>query len=494
MNENQIKEEENQVSSKQNGQSPIFETQVVPEEEIVPEETPEEINPQEEPVVTDENFSQPPPPVFEENKNKYLFAALGGVTFFILIFIIILKLIGGKSTPKKISLTYWGLWEEKEVFEPLIADYKRKNPHVEINYIKMDPRDYREKILERSRKGKGPDIFRFHNTWLPSLTEVLSPLPQTIITNEEFEKTFYPVTKNDLKIGNFYYGLPLEIDGLVLVYNNDLFKKAGLEVPPKTWEEISDYAIKLTTKDQSGQIITSGIALGTASNLEHFSDIFGLMLLQNGGDLKNLTSQEAIGALEAFRKFAEAPNNVWDESMPNSVAAFIQEKVAMIIVPSWEILVIKQANPEIDLKVTTLPVVPGNPPISLANYWVEGVSKYSKNQIEGWKFLRFLIEKENLTKFYQQTSKTRLFGEPYSRVDLASLLVQNQYIGPVIQQAKNMKSLPLISRTYDNGINDEIIKYLENAINSTINGVSYQEALDTAQKGIEQIFKKYGME
>lgn len=494
MEENQIKEDGNQSPSNQANQNPIFETQILPDqEEIIPEETPEEVT-TEPSIIESQNFSQPPPPIFEEDKNKYLFIGLGGVFIFLVIFIIILKLIGGKPTPKKISLTYWGLWEEKQVFEPLITDYKRKNPHIEIEYIKMDPKDYREKILERGRKGKGPDIFRFHNTWLPSLTEILSPLPKNIMTTEEFEKTFYPVTKTDLKVGNFYYGLPLEIDGLVLVYNNDLFKKAGLEVPPKTWEEVSDYAVKLTTKDQSGQIITSGIALGTASNLEHFSDIFGMMLVQNGGDLKNLTSQEAVGALEAFRKFAEPPNNLWDESMPNSIAAFIQEKVAMIIVPSWEILIIKQSNPEIDLKVTTLPVVPGNQPISLANYWVEGVSKYSKNQLEGWRFLRFLIEKENLTKFYQETTKTRLFGEPYSRVDLASLLVQNQYIGPVIQQAKNMKSLPLISRTYDNGINDEIIKYLENAINSTINGVSYQEALDTAQKGVEQIFKKYGME
>ncbi len=45
----------------------------------------------------------------------------------------------------------------------------------------------------------------------------------------------------------------------------------------------------------------------------------------------------------------------------------------------------------------------------------------------------------------------------------------------------------------DNGLNDEIIKYIENAINSTILGVSYKEALVGAKKGIDQVFTKYNI-
>lgn len=433
------------------------------------------------------------PPVYEENKLKYLIIGLSAV-FFVIIFIFLIRflsgLIGG-GKPKKVSLTYWGLWEEESVFAPLIADYQRKNPNVSITYLKKTPQDYREKLLIQGEKGKGPDIFRFHNTWLPSLKKILAKMPKNIMSNEEFKKTFYPVAQEDLKVGDYYYGLPLEIDGLILVYNNGLFKRAGIETPPRTWEEIIDYGAKLTIKDQDGNIITSGIALGTANNIEHFSDIFGWMLIQNGGDLRKLSAPEAIETLKAYRRFAEPPNNFWNESMPNSIPAFIQEKVAMIIVPSWWLLVIKEQNPEIEIKTTTLPTLPGEEPVSLANYWVEGVSSFSKNQLEAWKFLRFLIEKENLTKLYDNMTKVRIFGEPYSRVDLSSQLIQNEYIGPVIQQAKNMKSLPLINRTFDNGLNDEIIKYLENAINSTINGVSYEEALKTAEQGVNSVFQKY---
>lgn len=473
-------------------QPPILESVPV-EEPLQPEEVPPEVvSPTEEEVVQPQTESPPEgPPIFEENKNKY-FIIGGAAVIFLLIFILFLKFIfGAKGPSKKVKLVYWGLWEDKQVFEPLIKLYQKNHPYIVIDYEKMAPQEYKDRLLARSVKGLGPDIFRFHNTWLPEIKEVVAPLPEEVMSAAEFEKTFYKIHQQDLKVGKYYYGLPLSIDGLVLVSNDGLLKKAGIAKPPTNWDELIEAVTKLTVKDTNGQIITSGIALGTATNIEHFSDIFGLMLLQNGGDLNNLNQPEAAEALESYRKFAEPPNDFWNEEMPNSIVAFIQEKVAMIIAPSWQILSIQADNPDLTIKVTPVPFVPGAKPISLASYWVEGVSRYSKNQLEAWKFLRFLVEKDNLAKLYETESQLRLFGEPYSRVDMAPLLAQNQYVGAVIKQAEIYVSLPLTSRTFDNGLNDEIIKYLENAINSTTQGVSYTQALETAKKGVDQALLKY---
>jgi len=496
MDDNKPNQDENQSSPPK----PVYESVPVEEqpEEVKPEEVASEVT---EPVGEEIASSLPPeippespPMVYEQNKYQYLIIA-GGAIFFVLLIIFFLRfLFGGKTANKQVSLVYWGLWEENEVFSPLIEQYQQKNPNIKINYQKMDPQDYREKLLARSKIGQGPDIFRFHNTWLPEIKELAAPLPSSVMSNDEFEKTFYKIHQKDLKVDNYYYGLPLEIDGLVLIYNDNLFKKAGIQTSPVTWDELTDMVAKLTVKDKNGQLITSGIALGTTSNIEHFSDIFGLMLVQNGGDINKLDQPEAAGALEIYRKFTEAPHGFWNENMPNSLTAFIQEKVAMIIAPSWVILNIKNANPDINIKVVPAPSVPGANPVSLANYWIEGVSRQSKNQLEAWKFLKYLIEKDNLTKLYENESKIRLFGEPYSRVDLAPLIAQNEYLGAVIKQADNFTSLPVITRTYDNGLNDEIIKYLENAINAASQGVSYTEALKTAKQGVDQVLTKYKTE
>lgn len=463
------------------------------EESLQPEEVaPEVVSPTTEEVGRSGPEAIPEtPPMFEENKNKY-FLIVGAAVLFLVIIIVFLKLFFGSKGPvKQLKLTYWGLWEDKQVLDPLIKQYQKNNPGIVIDYQKMAPQEYKDRLLARSVKGIGPDIFRFHNTWLPEIKDVVTPLPEKVMSTTEFEKTFYKIHQKDLKVGKYYYGLPLTIDGLVLISNDSLLKKAGINSPPANWDEIIEAVTRLTVKDNSGQIVTSGIALGTATNVEHFSDIFGLMLLQNGGDLNNLDQPEAAEALESYRKFAEPPNDFWNENLPNSMVAFIQEKVAMIIAPSWQVLSIKSANPDLVVKVTSIPSVPGGKPISLASYWIEGVSRYSKNQLEAWKFLRFLVEKDNLTKLYQIESQLRPFGEAYSRVDLAPLLAQNQYLGAVIKQADYFVSLPTASRTFDNGLNDEIIKYLENAINATSQGVSYSQALETAKKGVDQVLSKY---
>ncbi len=489
-------------------QQPIFETVPIETQPSVVDEhmNPEEVAPdvaQMEDVskggAVPEVLPSDQPLVYEESKKKYV---IFGAVFVLLLLLILVIIVasGGKKkntiVKKDINVTYWGLWEEKEVMDPLIATYEKRNPGVNILYEKKDPTDYREKLIVRSQNGQGPDIFRFHNTWLSQITEVADALPKEIMSDDEFEKTFYPIHQKDLKMGKDYYGLPLYIDGLVLVYNEDLFKKAGLAKAPSNWDELIEDAGKIQVNDKDGGLITSGVAIGTASNIEHFSDILGLMIVLNGGNLTSLDSPESVGALEAFRRFAEPPNNTWSEAMPNSVAAFIQQKVAMIIVPSWEIMTIKGADPSINIKVVPIPKPPGGKQISLASYWVEGVSKMSKQKKEAWKFLKYLTEKDTMTKLYGLQSDIRVFGTPYSRVDLANLIAQDAYVGPVIQQAQNEAyiSLPLVSRTFDKGLNDEIVRYLENAVNGTIKGVSYQEALSVAKKGIDQIFERYHIE
>jgi multiple sugar transport system substrate-binding protein len=522
--------DDNKTNPDENQPTPLYET--VPEESVNQPGQPVEMPPGTEPLQPEEIPSdvanpgeafvgQPPeapppdepPPIYDESssKTKYLFIA-GGVVFFLFIFIILLSVIfGGKKAPKNVTLTYWTLWEDATTYEPLIKQYEQQNPNVKINVQTMSVDDYREKLSARIPDGKGPDIFRFHNTWLPELKDIMAPLPSSIMSNDDFEKTFYSVAQSDLclytdsnkvcdrdlskKKGRsyYYYGIPLEIDGLVLVYNDGLFKKANIDKPPASLDELADdnFLSKLTFKDNDGKLVSSAIAIGTSSNVEHFSDIFGLLLLQNGGDLKKLDDQTAAGALEGYKKFAEA--GVWDDTMPNSINAFIQEKVAMIIVPSYEILTIKAQKPDIQLKVAPVPFnLPGSQPISLANYWAEGVSIKSQNSVEAWKFLKFLSQKENMTKLYEQEVKSgRLFGEPYSRVDLADELLKNEYLSVVVQQGDRYYSLPLVTRTSDKGLNDGIIEYIRNAINESGQGVSYSQALQTASSGVNQIFTQY---
>jgi multiple sugar transport system substrate-binding protein len=282
------------------------------------------------------------------------------------------------------------------------------------------------------------------------------------------------------------------IDGLGLYYNEDLFAAAGVTVP-STWEELLAIVPKLTVRSEN-TISTSAIALGTTGNVEHFSDIIATMMMQNGAKLSAPTGTQAEEALVFYRKFANPSDPVytWNETLDNSIYAFASGKVAMILAPSWRVFDIKQMNPQLRFRVAPIPQLPGNT-VTWASYWAEGVSNKSKNQAQAWEFVKYLTSSEAATKLYTEASKTRLFGEPYARVDLGATLSADPYVGAYIKQAQTAKSFPLASRTFDNGLNDKLSKYMEDAINAVGQGSAPTAALQTAASGFQQVLSSFGL-
>jgi multiple sugar transport system substrate-binding protein len=401
------------------------------------------------------------------------------------------------SAPKEVTLTYWGLWENDGIIKPLIAEFEAKNQNIKVQYSKQSHRQYRERLQAAIERGDGPDIFRFHNTWVPMLKNQLSPVPDTVMTAGQFKELYYTVAANDLIGGQVVYGIPLMIEGLGLYYNEDLFAAAGITAPPTTWEELLALVPKIAKPEGTGFAV-SAIALGTTGNIENFSDILATMFMQNGANIALPKGKEAEETLAFYHKFANPTDPVytWNETMDNSMYAFANGKVAMILAPSWRAFDIielsKQVNPTLKFKFAPIPQLPGNT-VSWASYWAEGISEKSMYKKQAAEFLKFITSRESMSKLYMEESKVRLFGEPYARKDMASLLSNDPYAGPYILQAKDARSFPLSSRTFDNGLNDRMMKYLENAVNALTAGSSPQQELDTVASGFSQVLSSYGL-
>ncbi len=400
----------------------------------------------------------------------------------------------GQAPGQSVTLEYWGLWEPSTVLDQVFTDFSAANPGVTVNYVQQSPQDYRERLQSRLSAGTGPDLFRFHNTWVPMLSKELDVLPSSIMSASTYQSTFYPVISSDLSSGNSYFGLPLMIDGLGLYYNKSIFATAG-KSPPTSWEELQQTALNLTIKT-GFTIDRAGIALGTADNVDNFSDILGLMLLQNGADPANPTDEAGLAkdALVFYTIFAAGENPVWDDTLPNSTHAFATEKAAMIIAPSWRAHEIADLNPQLDFAIVPLPQLPleaEEQPTTWASYWVEGVSKTSQNKQAAWKLLAYLSTPEVLQQMYHQASNERLFGEIFPRVDMASQLTSDPYVGAYVKQASNAVSWPMASRTFDNGLNDGVIKYYLDAVNAINQGTNPDTALETAAQGLVQVLTLY---
>jgi len=397
----------------------------------------------------------------------------------------------GNQTPaKSITLTYWGLWEPRSVMQEVFSQFESDNPGVTIRYELQDKDSYRTRLQTAIDTGVGPDIFRMHNTWLPILKDHINPDSNNLINLSEF----FPVVSSDLSVGGLTYAVPIGFDSLALYYNPELFEKAGQQ-PPKTWDQLIEAARAITTKDQDGNIQIAGVGLGDAASIDNFSDILGLMILQQGGDPAKPTSEATRIAVEAYTAFATRPNyNFWSDSLGNSTYAFAQGRVGMIFAPSWRAFEIQEINPSLSFKTTEVPQLGGSK-VAWATYWAESVSKHSKNPELAWKLIAFLTKDENLIKMYQAQSQIRSFGEIYPKTELASSLLGDDIISAFVTQGSFAKSWYLSSRTWDDGINDNIIKYYEDAINTILSRASdTPKALTTAETGIERTLSRFGIQ
>lgn len=410
------------------------------------------------------------------------------------------KLFSPPPKEQQITLAYWGVEREGELLKPVIEAYQKLHPNIKINYVKQSPINYRARLQTQLKAGEGPDIFRIHNSWPKMLQEDLSPAPESIMSLDQFNKTFYPVAAQSLTEGGKIWALPLEIDGLVLFYNSEILKGADVAVP-KSWQEFLSAARKVTVKDQAGQIQTSGTALGTTNNVDFWPEILSMLLLQQQlgtsqnpwNNLENPATPAGVDVLRFYTGFITDPQNkAWDPTLASSTQMFLEGKLAFYFAPASKAGELKASSLALNFKVTPVPQLSARM-VSYAAFWVEGVSKRSPHQKEAWEFLKYLTDIPSLRLINQQATSLGLSRLAYSRVDLSSELSGDPVLGAVMTQAPFYKSWYLNSQTLDSGINEEMIKVYEETVNRVLQGQDPLGVLPAATSGVKQVLEKYGI-
>lgn len=385
-----------------------------------------------------------------------------------------------QEATKPITLTYWRVFDDVDAFEDIISKYRALHPFVSINYRKLRYSEYESELLNAMAEDRGPDIFSIQNTWMEKYQSKLLPVPDTItmvyptvqgtikkeianltkttksISTKDLKDNFVDVVSHDVILNDGkIYGLPLSVDTLAMYYNKDLFNTAGISQPPLYWnKELLQDIKKLTKQDPKKGLIQSGIALGSALNINRFSDIISVLMLQNGAVMQDENGRVVFNlipefakdtnynpGLEALRFYTDFSNQgkesySWNDEMPNSLDMFISGNLAIMFSYSYDLPTIKARAPKLNFSVAKLPQIEGNPPtnINFANYWVEVVSKKTQNADVAWDFVQF-ITKEEQAKSYLEKSK-----KPTALRSLIAQQIDDNDIGVFADQVLTAKS------------------------------------------------------
>lgn len=427
-------------------------------------------------LVGEEPAPIPPPP--PENGRGFSIANIAKLLIGLFAVLMLAFVIFGLILPnlnkkeQKVELTFWDVSDGSN-FSNVLTDFENQNPNIKVNLVRQDIKDYKDRLVTRVQNGTGPDIFRFHNTWVLQLSDILLPIPSEAVTKDEFNKTFYPVVKRDLIKDGAIYGIPLEIDTLSLFVNSTMLKEASASAPTN-WNDFITTARSLTLKDQDGKIKIAGAGIGTFDNVTHSPDIVSLLFAQDSVNLDDIsvTKPRVSDALNFYTAFALSDGSVWDNTLDPSILAFSKGNLAMYFGYYKDQSVIKSANSNLVFDIVGVPHLTGQNQ-TIASYYPIGISLRSKYQKEALLFIKYLSQKDVAEK---------VTSLPFARVDLP-----DRSKG----QAKDAVSSYFSGETFDNGLNSQINTHLANAINSILTGGSGETAADTLILGFSQVLNQY---
>jgi ABC-type glycerol-3-phosphate transport system substrate-binding protein len=390
-----------------------------------------------------------------------------------------------------VNLTVWGLAEDEGVYKKLFDIYKLDHPNTNITFVRSSLVNYLPRLSAQLKSGSGPDIFPIHSSWIKSSLDDLSASPQP---SSDFNQSYYPMISEMVVSGDKVYGIPTELDGLVMFVNLDIIKAANTPVP-KTWGEFLDSSRKVTVRNSNGGVVTAGAAMGTTINVDFWPEILGLLFYQQpNGNLVVPNNRDGAEVLTFYTSFVLDPRSkTWDVNMPSSTQMFTSGHLAFYFAPIKKAADIKSQNPNLNFSVAPVPQL-SNRTVGWGSFWALSVSKRSPHQKEAWELSQYLTSAKTLQAINLQRTQTGFFPRAYPRVDLASQQLNDPLLSPVVTQGSTYKSWYLTSVNGGAGMSQELTDLYKSAIDSVLQGATPENALSNIASSIRSTMAKYGVE
>ncbi len=303
-----------------------------------------------------------------------------------------------EEVSQPVQLTLWvyanpdGRWN---VFQGFIDEWNRLKPETQIKMEQIPFDRYMGEVLAAALVGgRGPDIFLLSRGDYRKYVEGGLVYPMDEFFTPSMRQDFLPQVLEAVTYKGKIMTYPFEMDPVVLFYNKEMFAKAGLQ-PPKTWDELYETAVKLTTPQ------TYGIYLAPAPNA-YQNFIFSPFVWMAGADFADPEIKEsrfkgpgAEKALDLWRRLAQAkatPTTAIVESLANGLAA-------MEVAGPWKIGSYRRNFKEFyETKMGIAPLPPptaNDKPLTVYGGWGFALNAKSNNIKRSGEFVAWIFSDPN---------------------------------------------------------------------------------------------------
>jgi multiple sugar transport system substrate-binding protein len=303
------------------------------------------------------------------------------------------------------TITFWHFFTDREAaaIQGVVDDFEASHPKIKV-VVKSGQDD--DKMTQAIAAGGGPDV------GLSYSTDIVGKFCQSgawINLNPYIQRDHIDMGGIPTPVRNYtsYKGnqctMPFLNDAYGIYYNKDMFAKAGITAPPKTLDELTADAKKLTQYNSDGSIKVAGFdpLFGVYENsAAHFAPMAGAKWLTSDGKsaigsdpawTEVLNWQKQLTDWYGYGKLTKFGAGLGDEFSTQN--AFEAGKLAISMDGEWRIASIAADKSSVNYGVAPIPVAADKASLYGSGYItgnVIGISRGSKNPEAAWEFVKYL--------------------------------------------------------------------------------------------------------
>ena len=385
-----------------------------------------------------------------------------------------------------------------KIIDGYAADFEKDNPGIKLRPIYSGSyQDTIAKALTAVKSGEPPVTSILLSTDMFTLIDedAIVPFDDLIKTAEDraWLKSFFPAFMENSQTGGKTWGIPFQRSTVVLYYNKEALKEAGLDPnrPPGTWQEMADYAQKLTKRDASGNVTQWGVQI-PSSGFPYW--LFQGLAIENGVNLMNeagtqvyYDKPEVIGALQYWvdlvNKYKVHPPGIveWGTTPKD----FFERKVAMMWTTTGNLTNVKN-NAKFDFGVAMLPAgKQRGSPTGGGNFYIFKKSTPAQREA-AFKFIKWATTPERAAKWGIDT------GYVAVRADAWDTPTMKQYVAGFAPAAVARDQLKYAKAELSTHDNQRVTKALNDGLQAALTGTKTPEqAMKDAQREADRLLRSY---
>jgi sn-glycerol 3-phosphate transport system substrate-binding protein len=385
-----------------------------------------------------------------------------------------------------------------KIIDGYVADFEKENPGITIKAIYAGTyQDTLVKALTAFKSGDPPDIAVLLSTDMFTLIDedAIAPFDDLLSSaaDKSWARSFYPAFMENSRTGDKTWGIPFQRSTIVMFWNKDAFKAAGLDPDkaPDTWDDLVADGQKLTQRDASGNVTQWGVEIPSTGFpywlFQGLTTATGARLMNSAGTETAFDKVGVIGALQFWvdlssKSKVQPPGTIEWGTTPKD---FFERKTAIIWTSTGNLTSVRK-NAPFPFGVGMLPAHNGRgSPTGGGNFYF--FKKMTPAQRDAaFKFVRWMTTPERAADWGIQT------GYVAVRPDAWDTDAMKKYIADFPAALVARDQLKYAVAEFSTHDNQRVTKALNDGIQAALTGTKTPEqAMKDAQAEAVRILEPY---